>query len=111
MTPERLQNSVELMALLLSLQVRDLLRCIAFDEAHCISEMGHDYRPAYLSLEALLRRFRGIPVLAMTATANDDVQADIRMQLGLQDPVGLGLGFGSVRESPIAFPANHLTIF
>lgn len=86
-TPERLQNSVELMALLLSLQVRDLLRCIAFDEAHCISEMGHDYRPAYLSLEALLRRFRGIPVLAMTATANDDVQADIRMQLGLQDPV------------------------
>lgn len=63
------------------------LRLVAVDEAHCISEWGHDFRPSYRNLSGLKRRFRGIPVLALTATATPQVKADIVEQLALQDPL------------------------
>ena len=56
---------------------------IAIDEAHCISQWGHDFRPDYRQLEARLRPLRSAPVLALTATATPRVQDDIRRQLGL----------------------------
>jgi ATP-dependent DNA helicase RecQ len=62
------------------------LSLIAVDEAHCISEWGHDFRPAYRNLAGLKSRF-GVPVLALTATATEAVTRDIREQLGLADPV------------------------
>ena len=63
------------------------LTMIAVDEAHCISEWGHDFRPAYRNLAGLKRRFPRIPVLALTATATPRVKSDIAEQLALRDPL------------------------
>jgi len=61
------------------------LRMIAVDEAHCISQWGHDFRPAYRKLRGLKQRFH-VPVLALTATATDQVTEDIRAQLAMFEP-------------------------
>ncbi len=63
------------------------LRLVAVDEAHCISEWGHDFRPAYRNLAGLKRRFAGVPVLALTATATPRVKEDIIEQLALRQPL------------------------
>jgi ATP-dependent DNA helicase RecQ len=56
---------------------------VVIDEAHCISERGHDFRPAYLSLGAAIKTIGSPPVLALTATATPDVTKDIEKQLDL----------------------------
>src|SRR5215203_5074249 len=56
---------------------------VVIDEAHCISEWGHDFRPAYLSLGAAVKSLDAPPVLALTATATAEVTADIEKQLDL----------------------------
>lgn len=58
----------------------------AIDEAHCISEWGHDFRPDYLSLSIILKTFPNAPIAAFTATATSKVQEDIRKKLGLRTP-------------------------
>ena len=68
---------------------RDFLRTlnvslIAIDEAHCISEWGHDFRPDYRNLKALRHDFPAAPLIALTATATEKVREDITVQLGLQ---------------------------
>ncbi|MDE1922131.1 MAG: ATP-dependent DNA helicase RecQ [Gammaproteobacteria bacterium] len=63
------------------------LKLIAVDEAHCISEWGHDFRPSYRNLAGLKSRFAGLPVLALTATATPGVTKDIVEQLALRDPL------------------------
>ena len=59
---------------------------VAIDEAHCISEWGHDFRPDYLALSMIVERFAGSPVAAFTATATRRVQDDIIDRLALRDP-------------------------
>ena len=58
---------------------------IAIDEAHCVSQWGHDFRPDYRALGQLANRFPGVPRMAVTATADLKTQADIRTQLKLED--------------------------
>jgi ATP-dependent DNA helicase RecQ len=69
------------------------LRLIAVDEAHCISQWGHDFRPAYRNLTGLKRKFGGVPMLALTATATPAVTADIIGQLAMIDPACFRGGF------------------
>ncbi|MEZ4415812.1 MAG: ATP-dependent DNA helicase RecQ [Gemmatimonadota bacterium] len=64
------------------------LSLIVVDEAHCISQWGHDFRPAYRSLQGLKEELQGIPVLALTATATRPVARDILRQLGMVKPRG-----------------------
>lgn len=61
------------------------IKYFAVDEAHCISEWGHDFRHSYLALKSLKENFKRIPILAVTATATPRTIEDITRQLGLKD--------------------------
>lgn len=79
--PERLLQAVFLERL------REVgVSLFAIDEAHCVSQWGHDFRPDYIALSQLKQQFAQVPVLALTATADPATQLDIRQQLWLQDP-------------------------
>jgi len=81
LSPERLQHDwiVE--------RLKQLpINLIAIDEAHCVSQWGHDFRPAYLKISALKEHFPTTPFLALTATANKRVQEDICTHLALVNP-------------------------
>ncbi|HXS38512.1 MAG TPA: RecQ family ATP-dependent DNA helicase, partial [Flavipsychrobacter sp.] len=80
-SPERLQTDL----------FRDYLpdlniNLIAVDEAHCISQWGHDFRPDYLKIASIRDVFRDVPVLALTASATNEVREDIIKQLHLHTP-------------------------
>ncbi|MCK4745227.1 DNA helicase RecQ [Candidatus Parcubacteria bacterium] len=62
------------------------VKLIAIDEAHCISEWGHDFRPDYRALKLLKKQFPKVPIIALTATATPKVQKDIVNQLSLDNP-------------------------
>ena len=59
----------------------------AIDEAHCISEWGHDFRPDYRNLRTTINRIGDAPVIALTATATDKVRTDIKKSLGIMDAI------------------------
>jgi ATP-dependent DNA helicase RecQ len=76
--PERL-----LMQRCLELLARSRLALLAIDEAHCVSQWGHDFRPEYLQLAVLRERFAGVPRIALTATADAQTRAEILERLAL----------------------------
>ena len=82
--PERVTNP-RFLALLDSLYERNQLSLFAIDEAHCVSQWGHDFRPEYRALTVLHERYAGVPRIALTATADDLTRADILERLQLQE--------------------------
>ena len=88
LAPERMQHE-GFLRLLRSLWVSLLV----VDEAHCISQWGHDFRPDYLKIGRLRRELTNPPCLALTATATTRVQMDLRQRLALRDPFQLVAGF------------------
>ncbi|TAF99592.1 MAG: DNA helicase RecQ [Betaproteobacteria bacterium] len=82
--PERL-NTARFLALLDDLYERDEIALFAIDEAHCVSQWGHDFREDYLQLTVLHDRFPKVPRIALTATADEATREEIRNKLALQD--------------------------
>lgn len=88
-SPERLSSEFFL------LKIRKVnVTLITVDEAHCISQWGHDFRPAYRTIGELRRLFPGVPVLALTATATPAVVSDIQQQLGFEQENCFSMSFG-----------------
>jgi ATP-dependent DNA helicase RecQ len=81
-SPERLQSDWILD------RIKGLpINLITIDEAHCVSQWGHDFRPAYLKISALKTYFPKVPFLALTATATPRVKEDIITELGMHNPI------------------------
>jgi ATP-dependent DNA helicase RecQ len=86
-TPERLENPDYL-----DILKRSGVSLIVVDEAHCVSQWGHDFRPAYLAIRDAIRMLGRPPVLALTATATPDVITDILKQLDIEDALVVNHG-------------------
>jgi ATP-dependent DNA helicase RecQ len=82
--PERV-TTPRFLAQLDSLHERGLLSLFAIDEAHCVSQWGHDFRAEYLGLSVLHERYPGVPRIALTATADEHTRADILSRLALEE--------------------------
>ena len=82
LSPERLQQDWVIE------KIKNLpINLIAIDEAHCVSQWGHDFRPAYLKIQVLKTFFPNLPFLALTASATEHVKKDLIEQLQLKNPV------------------------
>jgi bloom syndrome protein len=85
LTPEKLTHSTSMKRILRKLYERGLLSRIVVDEAHCLSDWGHDFRPDYNQLGKLRREFPNTPLMALTATANEKVVNDAIRALGMRN--------------------------
>jgi ATP-dependent DNA helicase RecQ len=94
-TPERLENTEYL-----NILKKGGVSLVVVDEAHCVSQWGHDFRPAYLSLRNAIRELGRPAVLALTATATDEVEADILKQLDIPDAEVISIG---IERNNLAF--------
>ncbi|NXS95293.1 BLM protein, partial [Jacana jacana] len=92
-TPEKVCASGRLMSALENLYDRKLLARFVIDEAHCVSQWGHDFRQDYKRLNMLRRKFHSVPMMALTATANPRVQKDIQNQLEMLKPQVFTMSF------------------
>jgi bloom syndrome protein len=85
LTPEKLNNSPMIQGLLRRLHQKKMLSRFVVDEAHSMSDWGHDFRPDYSKLGVLRQEYPGVPLMALTATANEKVVGDAIRALGMRD--------------------------
>ncbi|KAH9819394.1 ATP-dependent DNA helicase hus2/rqh1-like [Teratosphaeria destructans] len=83
-TPEMLSKNQAMVGQFERLHRRKQLARIVIDEAHCVSQWGHDFRPDYKSIGDVRKKFPGVPVMALTATATENVKADVIHNLDIQ---------------------------
>ncbi|MCW5825228.1 MAG: ATP-dependent DNA helicase RecQ [Gemmatimonadaceae bacterium] len=89
-------------------RLRDIgVTLLAVDEAHCISEWGHDFRPSYLRVKEVRKRLGNPPTVALTATATPEVREDIARQLELADPTVVITGFDRTNLAYHVIPAKN----
>ncbi|MBA3852846.1 MAG: recombinase RecQ [Gemmatimonas sp.] len=89
-------------------RLRDIgVTLLAIDEAHCISEWGHDFRPSYLRVKDVRKRLGDPPTVALTATATPEVRDDIARQLELRDPTVVITGFDRTNLSYHVLPTKN----
>jgi bloom syndrome protein len=100
-TPERFTRSEGLKRALQSIYSKGLLSRFVIDEAHCLSQWGHDFRPDYLALKSIRTEFPGVPIMALTATANQTVVNDSMQLLKMQNAYKHTMSFnrGNLRYS------------
>lgn len=84
LTPEKISASPTLMEIFQNLNSFKKLARFVIDEAHCVSQWGHDFRPDYKRLSILRETFPSVPIMALTATATPRVSVDILQQLGIK---------------------------
>uniref|UniRef100_A0A3Q1HVP8 RecQ-like DNA helicase BLM n=1 Tax=Anabas testudineus TaxID=64144 RepID=A0A3Q1HVP8_ANATE len=92
-TPEKVSASNKLISALHNLYERGLLARFVIDEAHCVSQWGHDFRPDYKRLHELRQKFPNVSMMALTATATPRVQKDILNQLSMTRPQVFTMSF------------------
>ncbi|XP_069480286.1 recQ-like DNA helicase BLM isoform X2 [Ambystoma mexicanum] len=92
-TPEKICASTRLISTLQNLYERQLLSRFVIDEAHCVSQWGHDFRTDYKRLNRLRQQYPSVPMMALTATANPRVQKDILNQLKMTNPQEFTMSF------------------
>jgi bloom syndrome protein len=85
-TPEMANKSPAVMDALSNLYRRNKLARIVIDEAHCVSQWGHDFRPDYVALGDVRKLFPNVPIMALTATATQTVKLDVLSNLGMKNP-------------------------
>lgn len=84
-TPEMINKSQAMVSAFRDLYRRRRLARIVIDEAHCVSQWGHDFRPDYKLLGEVRQQFPGVPVIALTATATENVKIDVIHNLGIKN--------------------------
>ena len=84
-TPEMINKSQMILNSFRDLHRRGKLARIVIDEAHCVSQWGHDFRPDYKMLGEVRQQFQGVPVMALTATATENVKVDVIHNLGIRN--------------------------
>lgn len=84
-TPEMISKNQLMIDSFRDLHRRGKLARIVIDEAHCVSQWGHDFRPDYKMLGEVRQQFQGVPVMALTATATENVKVDVIHNLGIQN--------------------------
>ncbi|KAJ6028474.1 Bloom syndrome protein [Penicillium herquei] len=83
-TPEMLSKNLTLIKAFEKLHRRNRIARLVIDEAHCVSQWGHDFRPDYKELGEVRARFPGVPVMALTATATENVKVDVMHNLKIR---------------------------
>ncbi|XP_075998238.1 recQ-like DNA helicase BLM [Genypterus blacodes] len=103
-TPEKVSASMKLISAMQNLFERGLLARFVIDEAHCVSQWGHDFRPDYKKLHELRQKFPSVPMMALTATATPRVQKDILNQLCMTRPQVFTMSFNRMNLKYAVLP-------